>query len=68
MIELYDTFNTKGWPDEIIFGDFNDQPIPSDYYNLLKNDNNDGNNVPGTPFYNALSENEGVEDTVVKNH
>ena len=30
VISRYDTFNTKGCPDELIFGNFNDQPIPSD--------------------------------------
>ena len=29
VIELYDTINTKGWPEELIFGGFNDEPIPS---------------------------------------
>ena len=29
VIERYDTFNTKGCPEDLIFGDFNDQPIPS---------------------------------------
>ena len=54
MIELYDTFNTKGCPDELIFGDFNDQPISSDYYNFLNDDNDDGNIIPGTPIGDAL--------------
>ena len=26
FIELYDTFNTKGFPEDLIFGYFNDQP------------------------------------------
>ena len=47
-IERYDTFNTKGYLYEIVFCDFNDQPIPSEYYNFLNNDGNDGNNIPGT--------------------
>ena len=37
VIERYDTFNTKGFPDELIFGEFNDQPIPSEYFNFLNN-------------------------------
>ena len=29
VIDQYETFNTKGCPEDLIFGDFNDQPIPS---------------------------------------
>ena len=65
MIERYGTFNTKGCPDEIIFGDFNDQPITSNYYNLLNYD--DVNNVPGTPVDDALSDKEGLEYSVNQN-
>ena len=59
VIEKYDTFNTKGFPNELIFGNFNDQPIPSDYYNFLNDydDDDDGNNFPGTPVVDALPEN-----------
>ena len=57
VIEKYDTFNTRRCPDELIFGDFNDQPIPSHYYNFLKDDNDDGNNVPGTPVEDSLPDN-----------
>ena len=67
MIELYDTFNTKGCPNELIFGDFNDKPIPSDYYNFLKDDNDDGNNVPVNPVENSLPEKEEVEGSDVTN-
>ena len=49
MIERYYTFNTKRCPEELIFGDFNDQPIPSNYHNFLNDDNDNGNNIPGTP-------------------
>ena len=59
-IEWYCTFNNKGFPDEIIFGDFNDQPIPSDYYNLLSNKDDNGNNVNDIPVDNALPDNKGV--------
>ena len=65
VIEQYDTFNTKGCPDELIFGGFNDQPIPSDYYNIINDDNDDGKNIPGTPIDDALLDNKGVEDIVV---
>ena len=40
FIELYDTFNTKDFPEDLIFGDFNDQPIPSTYSDLT-NDHDD---------------------------
>ena len=56
-IEYYDTFNTKGCPYELIFGDFNDQSIPSDYYNLLNDDNDDGNNIPVNLFDDVLLDN-----------
>ena len=68
MIELYDTFNTKGCPDELIFGDFNDQPISSDYYNFLNNDNDDENNIPGTLVEDDLPGNKVAEDAVVQNN
>ena len=67
VIELYENFNTKAYPDEIIFGYFNDQPIPSNYYNFLNDDDDDGNNIPGTPVYDALPDNKGVEYSVVIN-
>ena len=67
MTEKYDTFNTKGCPNELIFGDFIDPPIPSEYYNLLNNDDYDGNNIPGTPVDDSLLNNKGVEDAGMKN-
>ena len=67
VIERYDTFNTKVCPDELIFGNFNDQPITSNYYNLLNDDDDNGNNIHGTPIGDALPDNEGVEDSVVTN-
>ena len=67
VIEKYDTFTSQGFPNELIFGYFNDQPIPSDYYNL-RNDNNEyGNNVPGTPVEYVLPNHEGLEYPVVPN-
>ena len=62
MIELYDTFSTQRCLYELIFGDFNDQPIPSKYYNLLNNDNDYGNNIPGITVDNYLLYNEVMED------
>ena len=57
VIELYDTFKTKVFHVDIIFGDYNDQPIPSDCYIFLNNDNVDDNNVPGTPVGDSLPDN-----------
>ena len=50
VIELYHTFNTKLCPDKLIIGGFNDQPIPSDYYNFLNDENYNGNNIPENPI------------------
>ena len=57
VIEWYYNFNTKGCYDELIFGYFNDQHIPSDYYNFLKDDNDYGNNVPGNPADDVVPDN-----------
>ena len=54
MIEYYDTFNTKVCPYKLIFGDFNDQPIPSNYYDFLNDEDDDGNNIPVTTVDDAL--------------
>ena len=62
VIERYDTFNTKGCPDDPIFGDFNDQPIPSTYSGLPNYYDGDG-----TQLEVALMDNEGVEYAVVPN-
>ena len=67
VIGRYETFNTKGCPDELFLGYFNDQPIPSNYYNILNDDDDYGNNITGTPVDNALLDNELVEDAVVPN-
>ena len=67
VIEYYDTFNTIWCPDELIFGDFNDKTIPSEYYNFLNDDNGDANNITGTPVENVLLENKWVEDAAVPN-
>ena len=57
MIELYDTFNTKGFPYEILFGNFHDQPIPPDYYDFLNDNDDDDNNIPGTPVDDVFPDN-----------
>ena len=45
VIEIYDTFNTKGCPEDLIFCDFNDQPIPSTYSDLTNDYDNDGTQI-----------------------
>ena len=54
VIESYDTFNTKGCSDERIFINFNDQPTPYDYCNILNDADDDGNNIPVAPVVDAL--------------
>ena len=67
LIECYDNLNTRGCSDELIFGDSNEQPIPFDYYNFLNDDDENGNNIPGTLVDNDFLDNEGVEERVVLN-
>ena len=62
VTEQYDTFNTKGCPEDLIFGGFNDQHIPSTYYDLT-NDYDDN----GTQIDASLTDNKVVEDAVVPN-
>ena len=62
FIERYDMFNTKGFPEDLIFSDFNDQPIPSTYSDLTDYYDYDGNQID-----TALTDNEGMEDVVVPN-
>ena len=63
VIERYDTFNTKSCPEDLIFGDFNDQPIPSTYADFTNDYEDDGTQIDA-----ALTDNEGVEDAVVPNY
>ena len=51
-IEQYDTFNTKGCPEDLIFGDFNDQPIPSTYSDLTNYYDDDGTQIDASLTYN----------------
>ena len=67
VIEGGDTFNTKWCPYELGFGYFNDQPIPSNYYNFINDENDDGNNIPGTAVEDPLLDNEICEDEVAPN-
>ena len=62
VIERYNTFNIKGCPEDLIFGDFNDQPIPSTYSDLTNYYDDDGTKIDA-----ALTDNKGVEDAVVPN-
>ena len=62
VIERYDTFNTKVFPEDLIFGHFNDQPIPPTSSNLTNDCDNDGTNID-----DSLENNKGVEDEVVAN-
>ena len=55
-------FNTKGCLEDLIFGDFNDQPIPSTYSDLTNDYDDDGTQIDA-----ALTDNKGLEDTVVTN-
>ena len=63
VIKLYENFNTKGCPEELIFGDFNNKPIPYTYSDFI-NDYDDG----GTKIDSALADNKRVEDTVGPNY
>ena len=62
VIEQYDTLNTEGFPEGLIFGDFNDQPIPSTYSDLTNDYDYDGTQIDA-----ELTNNEGVEYAVVPN-
>ena len=61
-IEWYKNFNTKGCPEDLVFGDFNNQPIPSTYSGLI---NDYDENV--TPIDASLADTKGLEDAVVPN-
>ena len=45
VIEQYNTFNTKGCPEDLTFGNFNDQPIPFTYSDLKNNYDYDGTQI-----------------------
>ena len=62
VFERYDTFNTKGFPEDLIFGDFNDQPIPFTYSDLTNDYDDDGTQIDA-----ALTDNKQVEYAVVPN-
>ena len=68
VIKQYDTFSTKGYPDELILGHFDYQPIPSNCYNLLNDDDENGDNFPDTLVGDSLLYKELVEDSVMPNN
>ena len=45
VIERYYIFNIKGCPEDLIFGDFNDQPIPSTYSDSTNDYGDDGTKI-----------------------
>ena len=45
VIDRYDTFNTKGCPEDLILGDFNDLPIPFTYFYLKHYYDYDGTQI-----------------------
>ena len=51
-LERYDMFNTKVCTEDLVFGDFNDQPIPPTYSDLTNDYDDDG-----TQIYAALKDN-----------
>ena len=57
----------KYFQKELIFGNWNYQPIPSEYYNFLNHDDNDVNNNTDNPVGDALMDNKWVEDLLVTN-
>ena len=63
FIERYDTFNTKGCPEDLISGDFNDKPTPPTYSDLTNDYDDDGTQIDA-----VLTDNKGVEDAVVLNY
>ena len=63
VIKRYVTFNTKGCPEDLIFGDFNDQLIPSIYSDLTNDYDDDG-----TKIYASLMDSKGLGDAVVPNN
>ena len=65
LIELYDTFNTKGCPDKRIFGYLNDQLILLYGYNILNDYNDNDNNISVISVDDWLCENKWVEDPVM---
>ena len=62
VVERHDRVNAKICPEDHIFGDFNDQPIPSTYSDLTNDYDDDGTQINA-----ALTDNKVVEYAVVPN-
>ena len=62
VIERYNNFNTKSCPKELIFGEINNQTIPSIYSDFINYYDDDGNLIDS-----KLADNKGVEYAVVPN-
>ena len=60
VIERYDVFNTKVFPYKTFSCNLNGQPIPPNYYDLLNDDYDDGNNITGNSVDNELPDKERV--------
>ena len=52
VIERYGNFNTKGCPEDLIFGDFDNQPIPSTYSYFIHGRDEDGPTIEAALGYN----------------
>ena len=66
-IKYVATFSTKGCPYESTSGGFNEETIPSNYYNVLNGDDDDRKNINFPFIDNLLPDNKWVEDEMVKN-
>ena len=62
FIEQYNNLNAKGCPEDLLFGYFNNQHIPSTYYDIINDCYGDD-----TPIDAYLADNEGVEDSIMPN-
>ena len=51
----------------MIFGNFHDQPILPKYYDLLNDNDDDKNNIAGTPVYDVFPDKKLVKYSVVPN-
>ena len=52
VIERQDTFNTKGCPEDLVFGGFNNQPIPYTYSDLTNYYDDNGTQIDAVLTYN----------------
>ena len=59
---MIQNFNTKVCPEDLVFGDFNNQLTPFTYTGLINDYDDDGTPIGATPMDKEL-----VEDKVVTN-